>query len=71
MKKNIADLWWRAFIERRADCMGIDTPVLLPGQVWEASGHVDNFTDPLSECRKCHHRFRWVAAAAGSAGAAL
>lgn len=58
MKKNIKDHWWRFFVESREDVVGIDAALIMNPKVWEASGHVGNFSDPLVECRKCHARFR-------------
>ncbi len=60
MKKNIKDAWWKSFVENRNDVIGIDTPILLHSKVWETSGHVSNFVDPLIECTTCHKRFRFV-----------
>ena len=45
-------------VQQRDDMVGLDSSVILPRQVWEASGHVDTFTDPLTECQSCHKRFR-------------
>ncbi|MBB4071058.1 glycine--tRNA ligase [Leucobacter sp. OH2974_COT-288] len=58
LKENIKRQWWRTMVQKRADVVGIDSSVILPKQVWEASGHVDVFTDPLVECTSCHKRFR-------------
>ena len=58
MKKNLSDLWWRDFIERRTDCVGLDSSIISHPGVWETSGHVDEFTDPLTECSKCKQRVR-------------
>jgi glycyl-tRNA synthetase len=55
---NISALWWKRFVQERPDMLGIRGPVLMNPKVWEASGHVKNFTDPLVECRVCHARFR-------------
>ena len=55
---NIKKLWWDHFVDERDDVFGISTPTLMPEAVWEASGHLSGFTDPLVECKKCHHRFR-------------
>jgi glycyl-tRNA synthetase len=56
-KENIKRQWWQA-MTRRDDVVGIDSSVILPRQVWVASGHVGVFTDPLTECLSCHRRFR-------------
>lgn len=58
MKKNIKELWWRAMVYEREDIEGIDTSILMHPKVWEASGHVEGFTDPLVDCKKCKARFR-------------
>ncbi|MDP4020853.1 MAG: glycine--tRNA ligase [Candidatus Adlerbacteria bacterium] len=58
LKKNIENLWWRMFVESRDDMYGIDSAILMNPKVWEASGHVSGFADPLVECSKCKHRFR-------------
>ncbi len=58
LKENIKQQWWRAMVQGREDVVGIDSSVILPRQTWEASGHVDTFMDPLTECQSCHKRFR-------------
>ena len=58
LKENIRREWWQAFVRGRADMVGLDSSIILPKRVWEASGHVATFTDPLVECLSCHHRFR-------------
>ncbi len=58
LKENIKRQWWRTMVQSRDDVVGLDSAVILPRQVWEASGHVEVFTDPLVECQHCHHRFR-------------
>lgn len=58
LKKNIKDLWWREFVEKEDRIYGLDGGIILSPKVWEASGHVENFTDPLVECKNCHTRFR-------------
>jgi glycyl-tRNA synthetase len=58
LKENIKRQWWRAMITSREDVVGLDSSIILPRQVWEASGHVEQFVDPLVECQSCHHRFR-------------
>ncbi len=58
LKENIRRQWWRAMVQRRDDVVGLDSSVILPREVWVASGHVETFTDPLTECQSCHHRFR-------------
>ena len=58
LKENIKRQWWQAVVTSRDDVVGIDSSVILPRQVWVASGHVGVFSDPLTECRNCHQRFR-------------
>ena len=58
LKENIKRQWWRSTVTSRDDVVGLDSSVILPRQVWEASGHVEAFVDPLVECQSCHHRFR-------------
>jgi glycyl-tRNA synthetase len=58
LKENIKQQWWRTFVRSRGDMVGLDSSIILPKKVWEASGHVKTFTDPLVECRQCHSRFR-------------
>ena len=58
LKNNIKRAWWKYFVQDRDDMVGIDGGIISSAKVWEASGHVKNFKDPLVECKKCHHRFR-------------
>ena len=58
LKRNVKDSWWRAMVQLRDDIVGLDGAILMHPRVWEASGHVENFTDPLVECRNCRKRFR-------------
>jgi glycyl-tRNA synthetase len=58
MKNNIKRQWWRSMVQEREDIVGLDSSVILAREVWEASGHVTNFTDPLTECQVCHKRYR-------------
>jgi len=58
LKENIKRQWWRAMVNSRDDIVGIDSSVILPSQVWEASGHLKAFVDPLVECQQCHKRYR-------------
>lgn len=58
LKENIKRQWWRFMVNQRADVVGLDSAVILPKAVWEASGHVDVFSDPLVECTQCHKRYR-------------
>jgi glycyl-tRNA synthetase len=58
LKKNILDLWWKTFVEDRDDMVGLDAAILMNPRVWEASGHVANFSDPLMDCKACKERVR-------------
>lgn len=58
LKRNIMQLWWHMFVENRDDMLGVDAAILMNQKVWQASGHVDTFTDPLVECSNCKGRFR-------------
>jgi glycyl-tRNA synthetase len=58
LKKNIKDLWWKTFVEQRMDMVGLDAAILMNPTVWEASGHVTSFSDPLMDCKKCKSRER-------------
>ena len=58
LKNNIMQLWWKRFVQSRSDMVGIDAAIIMSSKVWEASGHVSGFSDPLVECKKCHQRFR-------------
>ncbi len=58
LKENVRRQWWQAVVRGRDDVVGIDSSVILAPQVWEASGHVNTFTDPLTECKQCHKRWR-------------
>jgi glycyl-tRNA synthetase len=58
IKNNIKRQWWRSVVQARDDVVGIDSSVILAPEVWQASGHVTQFTDPLTECQSCHYRFR-------------
>ena len=58
LKNNIKNEWLKTFIQKRNDIVLIDTPVIMHPKTWEASGHIQNFTDPLIECKKCNARFR-------------
>ena len=56
--RNVREAWWRAMVSTREDVVGLDSSVILAPQVWEASGHLASFTDPLVECTSCNNRFR-------------
>ncbi len=58
LKNNVKNLWWKRFVNSREDMYGVDAAILMNKKVWEASGHVAGFADPLVECEKCHHQFR-------------
>lgn len=58
LKRNIKDVWWRDVVQCRDDMVGLDAGILMHPRVWEASGHVDGFTDPLVDCKNCKKRFR-------------
>jgi glycyl-tRNA synthetase len=58
LKNNIKRQWWKAMVQGRDDIVGLDSSVILPRAVWDASGHVSEFVDPLVECQSCHRRFR-------------
>src|SRR3954447_9455413 len=58
LKRNVKDRWWRAMVQARDDIEGLDAAILMHPKVWEASGHVAGFTDPLVDCRTCKSRFR-------------
>jgi glycyl-tRNA synthetase len=58
LKNNVKRAWWKAMVQDRDDIVGVDAAVIMNPDVWRASGHVDTFTDPLVECKNCHHRFR-------------
>src|SRR5438270_584866 len=58
LKRNVMDAWWRSMVQLRDDIVGIDAAILMAPRVWEASGHLATFTDPLVDCRKCKERWR-------------
>jgi glycyl-tRNA synthetase len=58
LKKNVKEAWWRAMVYDHENIVGLDAAILMHPKVWEASGHVANFTDPLVDCRQCKQRFR-------------
>jgi len=72
LKRNIKDAWWRAMVDERDDIEGLDASILMHPRVWEASGHVENFNDPLVDCKACRKRFRadriWVVSLIGPDG---
>jgi len=58
LKKNIKDLWWSTFVQKRRDMVGLDGPILLHPKAWMASGHLEGFNDALIDCKSCKSRFR-------------
>jgi glycyl-tRNA synthetase len=58
LKNNVKRQWWKSMVQGRDDVVGLDSCVILAREVWETSGHVATFTDPLTECTSCHKRFR-------------
>jgi glycyl-tRNA synthetase len=58
LKENVKRQWWRSMVQLRDDVVGLDASILMHPKVWEASGHLANFSDPLVECVRCHRRFR-------------
>jgi len=56
--RNVKDAWWRSMVQLRHDVLGLDAAILSPPAVWQASGHLANFTDPLVDCKSCNERFR-------------
>ena len=55
---NIKKEWWKAMVQEREDIVGLDSAIFMHPKIWEASGHVGGFSDPLTECKKCHSRLR-------------
>lgn len=60
LKNNIKKLWWQSIVWGREDIFGLDADILMNAKTWEASGHTKFMTDPMLECKKCHHRFKGV-----------
>jgi glycyl-tRNA synthetase len=58
LKRNVKDAWWRSMVQLRDDIVGLDAAILMAPKVWEASGHLATFSDPLVDCRNCKERFR-------------
>ncbi|MDW7679699.1 MAG: glycine--tRNA ligase [bacterium] len=58
LKRNIKEAWWKSMVQFRNDVVGLDAAILMHPRVWEASGHVEGFTDPLVDCKSCKRRFR-------------
>lgn len=58
LKRNIKNEFWKKIVQERSDVVGLDAAIVMSPKVWEASGHLESFSDPLVECKKCHKRFR-------------
>ena len=58
LKRNVKEAWWRSMVQLRDDVVGLDAAILMAPRVWEASGHLKTFTDPLVDCKSCKERFR-------------
>ena len=58
LKKNVKNAWWRSMVYERTDMFGLDASILMHPEVWRASGHIEGFSDPLVDCKKCKRRFR-------------
>src|SRR5580765_6265940 len=58
LKRNVKDAWWRSMVQLRDDVVGLDAAILMAPRVWEASGHLATFSDPLVDCRNCKERWR-------------
>jgi glycyl-tRNA synthetase len=58
LKRNVKELWWNAMTRQRDDVAGLEATIIMSPQIWKASGHVDTFSDPMCDCKKCKKRFR-------------
>lgn len=58
LKNNVKQAWWTDIVMKRSDIVGLDSSILMNPKVWEASGHLENFTDPLVDCKECKQRFK-------------
>ena len=58
LKRNVKEAWWRSVVQERDDMVGLDAAILMHPRTWEASGHLESFSDPLVECKACHQRYR-------------
>ncbi len=58
LKQNVKDFWWRTFVRSRDDIVGLDSSILMNPKIWEASGHIGSFSDPLMDCKNCKERLR-------------
>ncbi|MGZ4132895.1 MAG: glycine--tRNA ligase, partial [Actinomycetota bacterium] len=68
LRRNIRNAWWRSMVQLRDDVVGLEAAIIMSPRVWEASGHVATFHDPLVECLSCHQRFREDHLEAGADG---
>ena len=58
LRKNIKDAWWEDMVRRRDDMVGLDSSIIMNSKIWQASGHVDGFTDPMVDCKESKMRYR-------------
>ncbi|MDK2949154.1 MAG: glycyl-tRNA synthetase, partial [Patescibacteria group bacterium] len=58
LRNNIKNSWWNYMVHQRENIFGLDSAIIMNPNIWKASGHTETFSDPLSECKKCHKRFR-------------
>ncbi|MCH7754725.1 glycine--tRNA ligase, partial [candidate division KSB1 bacterium] len=58
LKNNIKEFWWHSMVQTREDIVGLDSAILMHPKIWEASGHVEGFNDPMIDCKNCKRRFR-------------
>ena len=58
LRKNIKDAWWEDMVRRRDDMVGLDSGIIMNPKIWQASGHVDGFTDPMVDCKESKMRYR-------------
>ncbi|HUF59704.1 MAG TPA: glycine--tRNA ligase [Actinomycetota bacterium] len=58
LKRNVRAAWWKSMVQERDNVVGLESSIMMSPKVWEASGHLESFTDPLVECMSCHQRFR-------------
>ena len=58
LKRNVKDAWWDTIVRRRDDMVGLDSSIIMNPRIWQASGHVSNFNDPMADCKSCKSRFR-------------
>lgn len=58
LKNNLKQLWWKKFVQEREDVLGLESTIIMHPKIWQASGHLKNFIDPLVECKSCHQRYR-------------